>query len=273
VADATTLPLTETLAPPPSAFLPSPEEEAERDRRDRAIDQVEGRKIRKRRWVGRLGWAVAGVAIGANFAQSFVTASLFPLKEIKHAYTVLRDDGTAQVYRTTWDLPESKTDELIQATAVRYTKTCESWSWVHAREDYNLCIAISAGERHAQYRDYMDPVKNPNAPQNKLGQHGLVRIFPTGVRRVGQHTIRVFYIRVERERPDTPPKITRMVAVHDYAPVTELPADLKLNEPLADVLFVRTETSVDTSPIALNPELAPQQTPSPDALPQGAVRR
>lgn len=260
-------------APPPSSFLGSEEEEKAIDRRLEAIEKIEGRKTRKRKWKGKLGWALFGVAAAANFAQSFTTASLFPLKETRHAYTVLRDDGTAQVYRTTWDLPPRKTEELIQATMVRYTRACTEWSWVHARTDYDLCMALSQGERKEEHARLMDRRANPNAPENVYGQTGFVRMIPTGVRRIGPNTVRVYYIEVAVARPGAPPRSRRMVAVHDYVPVAEMPADLKLNEPIADVQVVRTEIGADTSPIALNPELAPAQGAPATPAPQEGARR
>lgn len=258
----------DSLAPPPGAFLGTSSEEEKIDRDLAEIERVEGRKVRSRKWKGRAAWALFVAAVGANFAQSFVTATLLPLKEVQHRYTVLRDDGTSAVYRTTWDLPASKAEELIQATAVKYTERCESWSWAHARYDYDVCLALSRGVRHEQYKAYMDRKTNPKAPANTYGQEGWVRFFPAGVQRIGPNSIRVFFVLVDQERPGGPLRERRLKAVHDYVPVKELPADLKQFEPVADIQFVRTEISEDTSPMALNPELARQ----PSVAPQGETR-
>lgn len=247
----------EVQAPPPAAFLGSEAEEAAVDRRLRAVEQAEGQRSRRRRWTGRAGWAIAAVAIGANFAQSFVTASLFPLKEIRHQFTVLREDGTSQVLRSTWDLPADKSEQLIQATAVKYAQRCESWSWVHAQAEYDFCLGLSAASRRLQYAETMDPTKNRRAPQTIYGQRGVVRIIPTGASRIGPNSIRVLYLRAE-QAPDTPPVVTRHVATVDYAPIQELPANLRLMEPVADILVVRFQIDLDSSPLDLNPALAPQ---------------
>ena len=246
--------------PPPSAFMGSQAEEEAIDKRLAHIERIEGRKTRGRKWTGKLGWVLCAVFGCGNVAQSFVTASLFPLKERVHTYTVLRDDGTAQVHKTSWDLPPRKTEELIQATAVRYTVNCNEWSWVHARAQYDYCLALSQNDRKEEHAQWMNRETNPQAPENVYGQDGFVRVIPTGVSRMGpgRNTIRVFYIEVAVARRGAPPRSRRMVAVHDYVPVPELPADLKLSEPMADIQIIRSQVGPDTNPLELNPQLAPQ---------------
>lgn len=244
----------DTNAPPPGAFLGSESEEAAIDRTLAAIDKVEGKKVRRRKWKGWIGWGVAGVLLAANVAQGFTIASLFPLKEVRHNFTLLREDGTSQVLQSSWDLPPSKLEQLIQATAVRYTTNCESWSWVHAKPQYDFCLALSAGSRERQYLGHMDRQNNPRAPQTIYGQAGVVRIIPTGVSRIAPNSIRVLYIRAETwpGDPARQPVIVRKIATLDYMPVRELPADLRRFEPTADVKFVRMEVSDDATPFDLN---------------------
>lgn len=248
--------------PPPAAFLGSPAEEAEIDKRLAAVQAIEGKKTRGRKWTGRLGWGVAGFLLVGNVAQSIVTASLFPLKEIRHQFTVLRDDGTAQALTSSWDLPAEKSEQLIQATAVKYAQACGSWSWVHAKQDYDFCLGMAGPTRAAEVAAMFDPTRNKEAPQNTFGQQGVVRIIPSGVRRTGPNTIRVHYMRVA-QRPNEQATLSRHMAILDYAPVAELPASLRTMEPAADILFVRAQIDADINPIELNPELA---------QPQGAAR-
>lgn len=244
--------------PPPAAFLGSPAEEAEIDKRLAAVEAIEGRKARGRKWTGRLGWGVAGLLLVGNVAQSIVTASLFPLKEIRHQFTVLRDDGTSQALTSSWDLPPEKSEQLIQGTAVKYAVACGSWSWVHAKADYDFCQGMSAGGRSAEVSAMFDPTRNKEAPQNTFGQHGVVRIIPSGVRRVAPNSIRVHYTRIA-QLPNERATMTRHLAVFDYVPVAELPANLRMMEPAADILFVRAQIDTDINPVELNPELAQPQ--------------
>lgn len=242
--------VTEPTPPPRALFAPAADEIAElREQQRQAADDAAERHRHGRLWskvrlaAGIAGWVFAGLGFAA-------AASMFPLRRDVHHYTVLNDvDHTAAVFRSTWDLPESKREALILGTAAQYVRACETYSWVEAQADYNYCAGLSYAGRLREYVEAVNP-DNKASPQAVLGRDGWKRVLTGRPIRTSENAIAVPFTLVAA-KPNEAPVCARRIMRLSYIPVESLPTTIHLQYPTADILFFAA--SVDQDPTPLDP--------------------
>lgn len=237
--------------PPPRAlWMPSESALAElREQQRQAQDDAAESNRKERLWSKvRLAAGIGGWALAGGLALALV--SVFPLRRDVHHLTVLNStDQTAAVFRSTWDLPESKRESLILGTAAQYVRACESYSWVEAQNDYNYCAGMSYAGRLREYVASMDP-NVASSPQAILGRDGWKRVVTGKPVRTAENALVVPFT-VVAARPNESPVCARRLMRLAYVPVETLPTTLHLQYPTADILFF--SASVDPDPTPLDP--------------------
>jgi type IV secretory pathway component VirB8 len=237
--------------PPAPLFGASQNLDAEMQAALQEAREEAARVNRNRKWTGKVGWVAAAVGWTVAGALAVGIAALFPLRRDVHHYTVLNSaDNTAAVFRSTWDLPASKREELILATAANYVRACERYDYYQLRADYLYCAGLSIGGRLAEY-DALMKADNPAGPQAVLGTRGTRIIRTETPVRYAANAIRVPFSAVTAKPGEAPVQHSRYVIL-DYVDVQQLPTSLKLQHPSADILFFRAV-----------PEEAPAPIPTP----------
>lgn len=240
------------LPPPPRAlFAPSENEMMELREQQRQAKEDAGERHRHGRiWskvrltAGITGWGFAALGFAA-------AASMLPLRRDVHHYTVLNDvDHTAAVFRSTWDLPESKRETLILGTAAQYVRACETYSWVEAQSNYNYCAGLSYGNRLKEFVEASNPDNN-GSPQAVLGRDGWKRVVTGRPIRTGDNGVAVPFT-VVVAKPNETPVCARRIMRLSYLPVQSLPTTLHLQYPTADLVVFSASVDQDPTPIDAN---------------------
>jgi type IV secretion system protein VirB8 len=148
--------------------------------------------------------------MASNLALSSGVRTLFPLVRTDHVFFGVMEDGTIDTALTDRDLTETERAADLKATAWRYVKVCEGYSYADAKYNYDACRAMSDRPvREAFEAKWFLPNGKdaPESPQKLFGKNGQIDVIkikhPFFVR---ENVIQVTFKRVAWKYDGAPPQ-------------------------------------------------------------------
>lgn len=240
-------PIAGPVTPPKALFDANDPDRAELVARLRNSLKDTAERARERtfwKWMmlgfGAFGWLAAGIG--------FAMAALIYMRQTEHhRFTVFNKDDTVAVYASTWDLPESKRENLILGTAAAYVRACIGYTFSEAQAMHDYCAGLSHGQRRAQYVEEVQKT-NREAPQNVFGAWGWRKAETGRPVRTASNAIMVPSI-VKAQRQGEKLVCARRIYRVTYVPVQALPTTLHMHSPTADIVFIGFSSDQDPNPL------------------------
>lgn len=142
---------------------------------EHAVRWDDDMRIRTRR-SAKIAWTVAGVSVLMAVVAISTLAVLMPMKTIEPFVVRVNDvTGMVDIVRPL-NRDEAPADEAVSRYFIwDYIKAREEWLAATAPAAYRKVALMSARGLQDAWADYMSP-KNPNGPQQQLGQQGSAKI-------------------------------------------------------------------------------------------------
>ena len=181
------------------------------------------RRARSWFWVAIASLAMVGILSAA-------IAMLLPLKKAVPLFLVVREDGTVDTGVSLADLGVNQAQKVIRASIWRYVEERESYSYAEAKHRYDLVSMMSGENVQRDYQQWF--IKNPDAPQQKLGKKGQVSVQEISISPVRDGVFLVRFWKISQLYGEREQK-TSATATVAYELLNNAPASLILDDPAA----------------------------------------
>lgn len=150
------------------------------------------------------------ISLAANLAQAIDEARRGP-PEVQTVFFGIMEDGTVDTALSYRDLSQTEREAVLKDMAWTYVRACEEYSYAHAKQNFDLCKAMSDEPvKEAFIAKWFLPNNKdaPESPQKAFGEKGQIDLqritAPVFVR---DHVIQVRYKRIawkyEEPRPSS----------------------------------------------------------------------
>lgn len=161
-----------------TTVLPIPQSELEKHYASVVPMQTAQAKLWRDAYRGRRWRELA--LVFAVVAEAIAIAFLVPNQHYVLVFSYLSRAGVQDTSTAFSTLPPDQRVAGIEALLWQYAKLREHYSAPEADNDYAIVSAMSAENVKQQYQKWANPKLNPNAPANKLGKEGSIRVYRNG---------------------------------------------------------------------------------------------
>lgn len=207
------------------------------------VASFQSRRAKTQKYLSRVTYIVAGVALIANFAQAFTIASLLPLSRVVPVYLWVRPDGTIDSSVSTSQLPPTQSKAVIDAALWQYVRLREGYSFDMAQSNYDAVTQYSAPNVGDQYQKFFN-FPNKESPQVTVGKRGTITVSHISSADIAPAVQQIRFTRTVA-LDGHEPIVTTMTATIGYATVRNLPQGVRLINP-GGLLVTSYQVAEDT---------------------------